>query len=110
MEITTRTYRNMRGQLVVETRIPLDGNRRLEIDTSKNSSGYVTTHAWVFHLKEDGAKVHALFQDYSKCFAKVKIRATEKALEAQHKTATDQIDAILADVERHYTNQPALLA
>ena len=110
MELSTRTYRNMQKNLVVETRVPLEGNRRLEIDTSKTSSGYITTHAYVCHLKEDGAKVHALFQDYSKCFAKEKIRATENALKAQHKIATDQIDTILADVERHYTNQPALLA
>lgn len=110
MELNTRIRRNMRNQLVIETRVPLEGNRRLEIDTSKSDSGPVTTYAAVFHLKEDGAKVHALFQDYCKCFAKEKIRATEKALKMQHDKVLAQIDTILDDVTRHYAGEPALLA
>lgn len=109
-ELNTRTRRDIRGRLSVETRITLDGNRRLEIDTYKSESGPVVTYATVFHLKDDGSKIHAIFKDYSKTFAKEKIRATEKALRAQHDTVLTGIDTILADVTRHYVGEPALLA
>ena len=109
-DITTRTRRDMRGRLMVETFVTLDGNRRLEISTYKSDNGPVVTNATVFLLQDDGAKIHELFKDYNKTFAKEKIRATEKALQMQHSKVVVLLPTILDDVTRHYAGEPALMA
>ena len=109
MELSTRIYRDYRKNWRAKTSIDLEDNRVLQIETSKNDNGVLTTRASV-HKRENGALVHALFADYSKFLAKEKTRATDKAITMQHEKVLTQIDTILDDVTRHYAGEPALLA
>ncbi len=109
MELKTSVYRDYRKNLRARTNIELDGDRLLQIETSKNDNGVLTTLATV-HKRDRGSLVHELFKDYSKYLAKEKVRATEKVLRAQHDKVLASIDTILDDVARHYADEPALLA
>jgi hypothetical protein len=108
-ELNTRIYRDWRANWRAKTSFDLADDRVLQIETSKDDSGAITTLATV-HKRDRGALVHELFRDYSKYLAKQKARATEKALRSQHDTVLTGIDTILADVTRHYAGEPALLA
>jgi ribosomal protein L3 len=109
METTTRIYRDFRKNWRAATSIDLEDARVLRIETSKNDSGYVTTLATV-HKRERDTLIHAMFADYSKYLAKEKIRATDKAITAQHDKVLADLPTIMADVTRHYAGEPALLA
>jgi hypothetical protein len=116
MQATTR--RNMHGQLVRETVIPLGFDRReLRVETRKHSfRPFIETSASVVQVSEDGRSYTHRFGmsrvpnpetcDYRKTVTSVQGRATEKALAAQH----DVVDfgALKAEAIAFY--KPAAIA
>ena len=96
----TQVYRDFRKQLKAVDRIALDGEKILEIETSKCQSGIDTT-ATV--LVRDGKFLqHRLFQDYFERVNEMKARATEKAIVGLHTASMANIESIKAKALAHY--------
>lgn len=101
----TRSYKNFHNQWVVETTTLLEPESKFQftINTSKRSSGYVTTSASVSKVSDDGmSTTHELFSDYNKQLSKNEYkRATLKVLEGQHNSVN--IDEVIADARAFYS-------
>ncbi|CAB4125072.1 hypothetical protein UFOVP55_54 [uncultured Caudovirales phage] len=86
----------------------LGDKQQLTIATYK-SHGTVRTYVSVGRL-ERGMVTHMVYKDYSKCLASEAKSGTEKNVAAQHRSVLSKFETILADVTRHYSSEPYLLA
>ena len=89
-----------------------EGNRLLQIRTSKTDRGFLVTRGTV-HTKIDGGGLRHIIGfgtpggDYSGTLVSTKpARVTEKVITAQHENVLSNLSSVLAAVESHYVNAP----
>jgi len=90
------------------TNIDLDGGQTAQITTCKRYNGKIETHVSVGTIKRDAnftSFTHAIFSDYSKCFASDKMRCTDKSVNAQHQFVLNSWETIKADIVVFYKNK-----
>lgn len=102
-----------------ETLIPLPGIKacgesggeaKLSITTYK-SMGTLTTFGKVAEYCPDGKITMVLFADYGKRLMQTPgVKATEKAIIAQHTAVLEQLPAVLADITEFYAAKAAKVA
>ena len=85
-----------------ESYFPLDDTTRITITTMKRSSGLITTT--VMGSRKEGEMWYwTVCKDYSMTWGVSKsIRATQKTVADQQKTALDQLDKIKSEVVSFY--------
>lgn len=105
----TYTLTRKRNGLEAKTVIPMEGNRRLWITTSKGSRG-LWTSASVIHEKSGGIITHVFGGaegDFSESVRRdPKARATEKAIRTMHEDALRDADRIVVAATMHYASLP----
>ena len=69
---------------MIETTIPIGDTKQVTICTMKRYNGIVSTTAQEETI--EGDFISYSFGDWSACYVREKIRATEKAMLAQHET------------------------
>jgi hypothetical protein len=95
--------KNFRKEWEEKSRITFpDSNRVINITTSKNSRGALTTSASVCHINGD-FESHMLYQDFSET---VKLsqpgRVTEKVVTEQHAGVMAKVNEIIDKVAAYY--------
>ena len=102
----TRINKDIRNGWQAETRIALPeiGERHfLQVHTMKRYDGLLATQVSVNEQTADGmGYTHAFPGDYNRRWAGEKVRATEKAVAAQHAAVLEQIEQIKAGALLHY--------
>lgn len=105
------TYSRDRSGPQALTVVQLPEQRELHIRTSKASSGILMSRASV-HRREGSFLTHAFSfgldgtGDFSQVIAQRQVaRVTERAVELQHASATEQLPSIRAAVEQHYVRR-----
>jgi len=106
MSIEIRTKKDYWGAWVAKSRVPLEGERYLEINTSKDSRGQVVTRASAVKVeKEQGYEIvkFAPFSDYNKAVyvSDVK-RVTEKVVREQQAKALADLPYIIENAKQFY--------
>ena len=101
----TRYGKDYRGNWNAETVIKLPNDLRLKINTSKVHTGELVSHATVCKV-ERGFEVHKLYDDFSSCIDRNKVRCTEKNVKAQHDRALTYLDQIMPLVYNKYNLEP----
>ena len=94
------------GQWRADTRIEFNPDERLvlEIHTGKNSRGELYTSASVHKI--DGAfSTFRMFQDFHKIMVANRVRATEKAVRAQHDDVLSRMESIRQYAKQHYASK-----
>jgi len=97
----TQVFRDFRKQLKAVDRIALDGEKILEIETSKSQAGIDTTATVL--IREGKFLQHRLFQDYFERIGEMKSRATEKAIVSLHAASMSNLETIKAKALAHYS-------
>lgn len=97
--------RNMRGELSAENEFPITSmpGYLLLIGTGKGLRRGLRTYAQVQKDEGSGCRSYVMFGDFRKAvFEDPTVRATEKAVAAQHSRALQQLDALMAEATAFY--------
>ncbi len=97
--------RNMRGELSAENEFPVPSmpGHLLLISTGKGLRRGLRTYAQVQKDEGRGCRSFVMFGDFRKAvFEGPTVRATEKAIAAQHSRALQQLDALMAEAAAFY--------
>lgn len=111
MGIEIRTKKDYWGAWVAKSRLNVDGDRYLDVTTSKNSIGQVVTRASaVIVEKENGYEIvkFAPFSDFSVNLAVSPAkRVTEKTVREQQQAALVSIGAVINEAKAFYAGAAA---
>ena len=97
--------RNMRGELSADNEFPVPGKPGylLLIGTGKGLRRGLRTYAMVQKDEGSGCRSYVMFGDFRKTVSEdPAVRATEKAVAAQHSRALQQLDALMAEAAAFY--------
>jgi len=82
-------------------------DKQINLATMKRASGSVATIVNVETVTKYGV-IYSPFSDFNKVLIKRKVRATEKAIRAQHEEAMRDLDILVQEAINFYTGTPNL--
>lgn len=96
-----RITRDTRNALKAETNFLLEGDRYMQITTSKSERGLGTTSS--VHKRDGDFLTFVIFQDFfERTIPATKVRVTEKTVRETHLRALADVDGIIARANAHY--------